>query len=210
MCLVMGDLVRKPHHCPPDTRLFVEWQWMPLSARRHVIGPMRWTPVAVGEPKSSRPSSNAPDRVHSLRNFDDVVPALISGSPLQTGCSRSGLAGEWLRAPIPDFGWLSGWLTAVPPNLIFGAVGADGQANDLATIRPTAAPAHGELVLPTHRRHSRGRNRSLEADRRVHLLKALRKAQAPQLPVGLQGAHLPNRPTRCSPPAVPPLRQRLV
>ena len=37
--------------------------------------------------------------------------------PSQTGCSRSGFAGEWQRSPIPDVRWLHSRETGVPQDL---------------------------------------------------------------------------------------------
>lgn len=58
----------------------------------------------------------------------------------KTGCRRSGWAGQWQRAPIPDFRRLVGRLTAVPRNMPFGGW-ADGQVNHLVAMP-------GERLLP--------------------------------------------------------------
>ena len=61
--------------------------------------------------------------------------------PEKTGCSRSDLAGECRRAPIPDVGWFLGRLSVAPRNLSFGGGGARSWATDSAT-------RSGQRLLP--------------------------------------------------------------
>lgn len=53
---------------------------------------------------------------------------------LKTVCSRSDLACECRRAPIPDVGQFLGRLSAVPPNLTVGGGGARRRASGSATM----------------------------------------------------------------------------
>ena len=63
-------------------------------------------------------------RVHSQSDWQ---------TELETGCSRSGFAGEWQRSPIPNLGCPVGWLSAVPLNLTFVVGGADQHVSRLMT-----------------------------------------------------------------------------